>query len=36
MDVGEVNNAVAVADFPREVEDWVYEKYYEPFELVRR
>jgi hypothetical protein len=36
MDVVATNNAIAVAGFPREVEEWIWEREKEVFKFVER
>jgi hypothetical protein len=33
MTIGEIQDAVAIAGFPKEVTGWIWEKHREPFEV---
>lgn len=33
MTIGEIQDAVAISGFPKEVVDWIWEKHREPFEV---
>lgn len=33
MDLPMINNAIQIAQFPKEIEDWIFEKEREPFSI---
>jgi len=35
MDIPGTNNAIAIAQFPKEVEDWIFQKKYKPFQIFK-